>query len=128
MNELAEPLSEREIEILRLVATGVSNKEIANALSISPNTVKVHLRNILSKIGVSPGLKRRFIAIKNGIVEQPYSPDSGFSSLEPYTPPEAISPIALASQSIPESERCPSACNFGVPFFGQALLSSYYSA
>ena len=44
-------LSDREKEILKLVATGVSNKEIAYQLGISPNTVKVHLRNVFTKIG-----------------------------------------------------------------------------
>ena len=49
---LADPLSSREMEILRLVATGASNKEIAETLVIAEGTVKNHLTNILSKLGV----------------------------------------------------------------------------
>ncbi len=49
---LIEPLSERELEILRLVAKGASNKEIAAALFIAEGTVKNHLTHILSKLGV----------------------------------------------------------------------------
>jgi DNA-binding NarL/FixJ family response regulator len=49
---LVEPLSERELEILRLVARGASNKEIAGDLFISEGTVKNHLTNILGKLGV----------------------------------------------------------------------------
>jgi len=49
---LVEPLSEREIEILRLVAAGESNKEIAAQLYIAEGTVKNHVTNILGKLGV----------------------------------------------------------------------------
>lgn len=66
-----EPLSDREQEILRLVATGVTNKEIAVALRISPNTVKVHLRNIFAKIGVVSRTEATIYAIKNGLVKTP---------------------------------------------------------
>ncbi len=51
---LVEPLSERELEILRLVAAGASNKEIAGRLSIAEGTVKNHVTNILGKLEV-PG-------------------------------------------------------------------------
>ena len=46
-------LSQREIEVLRLVATGARNREVATALTISEHTVARHLQNIYSKLGVS---------------------------------------------------------------------------
>lgn len=66
-------LSDREIEIIRLVATGASNKEIANALTISPNTVKVHLRNIFGKLGVLSRTEATMTAIRMGLVDSPGS-------------------------------------------------------
>ena len=50
--ELIEPLSDRELEVLQLLAKGLSNQEIAARLYLSKHTVKVHARNIYSKLGV----------------------------------------------------------------------------
>jgi LuxR family maltose regulon positive regulatory protein len=52
-SELVEPLSEREIEVLQLIAEGLTNPEIAAKLYLSLNTVKAHTRNIYGKLGVS---------------------------------------------------------------------------
>jgi DNA-binding CsgD family transcriptional regulator len=71
MLESNSELSEREKEILRLVATGASNKEIAQQLVISPNTVKVHLRNIFAKIGVASRTEATLFALQNGYAQVP---------------------------------------------------------
>jgi LuxR family maltose regulon positive regulatory protein len=52
-SELVEPLSERELEILQRIAEGFTNREIADRLCLSLNTVKVHTRNIYGKLGVN---------------------------------------------------------------------------
>ena len=91
-----EPLSEREIEILRLVATGAANKEIALRLAISPNTVKVHLRNIFTKIGVVSRTEATLYALQNGIVVHPKQVLSTGVTLDAFTAPGATSPLALA--------------------------------
>ena len=68
MTDSNHQLSDREIEILKLVATGASNKEIATQLVISVNTVKVHLRNIFSKIGVVSRTEAAMWAVQAGLV------------------------------------------------------------
>lgn len=71
MSDQNEVLSDRELEILQLVATGAANKEIARRLVISPNTVKVHLRNIFAKIGVSSRTEATLYAIQIGLISPP---------------------------------------------------------
>lgn len=50
---LPDLLSERELEVLQLLAGGASNQEIAMALVVTPGTVKIHVSHILSKLGVN---------------------------------------------------------------------------
>jgi DNA-binding CsgD family transcriptional regulator len=64
-----ENLTERELEVLQLVATGASNQQIARQLFISVNTVKVHLRNIFAKLEVQSRTEATLYAIKEGWIE-----------------------------------------------------------
>jgi DNA-binding CsgD family transcriptional regulator len=68
MAEYGEELTEREIELLQLVATGVTNRQVAQRLSISVNTVKVHLRNIYAKLGAESRTEATVIAVREGWV------------------------------------------------------------
>ena len=64
-----DPLTEREINVLRLIAAGNSNKMIADRLSIGEATVKSHVTNILSKLGANDRAHAVTIGLKRGIIE-----------------------------------------------------------
>jgi NarL family two-component system response regulator LiaR len=63
-------LSEREFEVLRLIAAGASNSEIAEQLVISGNTVKSHVSNILSKLQLADRTQAAIFAWREGIVQE----------------------------------------------------------
>jgi NarL family two-component system response regulator LiaR len=70
--QTSEPLSGRELDILKLAAKGISNKDIADQLSLSPRTVQAHLGHIFNKLGVASrteavlyGLRRGWLALED---------------------------------------------------------------
>jgi DNA-binding NarL/FixJ family response regulator len=76
MNELRQPepsehLTERETEVLKLVAGGASNKAIAAALSIGERTVKTHVSSVMAKLGVQSRTQAALFAVRTGLVSQP---------------------------------------------------------
>jgi DNA-binding CsgD family transcriptional regulator/N-acetylneuraminic acid mutarotase len=86
-----DELSTREIEILRLVATGATNQQVARALYISPNTVKTHLRNIFGKLNVESRTEATLYAVQCGLVDVgPVSAvgarDDGADAVSPMAP------------------------------------------
>lgn len=66
---LEEPLTERELDILRLVAEGLSNKVIADRLDISERTARTHVSNILEKLHLANRTQATLYALKKGIAE-----------------------------------------------------------
>lgn len=66
--EVLEPLTERELEILRLMASGIGNREIAAALVLSEGTVKNHVSSIFSKLAVTDRTKAVLRALAMGLV------------------------------------------------------------
>lgn len=66
--DLVEPLSERELEILGVLASGASNREIANELFITEGTVKNHITNILGKLGVRDRTQAALKAKELGLI------------------------------------------------------------
>jgi two-component system, NarL family, response regulator LiaR len=66
-----EPLSEREVEVLKLVAHGLANSEIAERLAISERTVGAHISRILDKLGLTNRTQAALYALREGLVKAP---------------------------------------------------------
>ncbi len=66
-DDLIEPLTEQEEMVLRLIAAGLNNEEIARTLSITVNTVKTHIRHIFQKLGVSDRTQAAVWAVRHGL-------------------------------------------------------------
>jgi DNA-binding NarL/FixJ family response regulator len=66
--ELTDPLTERELDVLNLLAKGLSNQEIAESLKLSEGTVRNYLSTLFSKLGVSDRTKAAVLAIQHGLV------------------------------------------------------------
>jgi len=64
-----DPLTEREVEILKLVATGMPNQEIAEKLVISERTVRTHVTNILSKLHLANRTQAALYALREGLTD-----------------------------------------------------------
>jgi DNA-binding CsgD family transcriptional regulator len=90
MAEFGEPLSKRETEVLQLVTTGATNRQIAQELVVSVNTVKVHLRNIFTKLGVESRTEATLIAIREGLVSVPAAEEE-LEAADDLAPPEFLS-------------------------------------
>lgn len=69
VNAIGEALTDREVEVLRRVASGRPNKEIARALSLSEDTIKGHLRNIFAKLDVDDRTQAVTVAHRRGIIQ-----------------------------------------------------------
>lgn len=69
LDSLIEPLTSRELEVLRLLAGAASNREIAQRLKISPRTVETHLANIYGKLGVRGRTEAMLWAIREDVTD-----------------------------------------------------------
>ena len=93
-------LSRRERQVLEMVVTGASNREIADKLVISINTVKVHMRNIFEKMGVQSRTEASMRALQEGLVSVP-DQEAGSSDEADAGPAKSYLLEASAVRTIP---------------------------
>ena len=115
--DVTVPLSERELQVLEMVATGASNQQIARRLVISVNTVKVHLRNIFEKLDVQSRTEATRRAIQEGWI---VIADNGQTPPEPA--PAALQTFLLSGQPPPALRSWQQIYLAGAVFLALALV------
>jgi DNA-binding CsgD family transcriptional regulator/N-acetylneuraminic acid mutarotase len=126
MAESGETLSERELDVLRCVSSGASNKQIASELSISQNTVKVHLRNIYTKLDVSSRTEATTVAIQQGYITVSGVENSAVTTETP-TATETIAEQSIATESTTAVVEQPHKRNWRTPVLLLLLLFSIFA-
>lgn len=106
MAEKGEPLSDRELEVLLAVVNGAANKQVAQTLHISQNTVKVHLRNIFTKLDVSSRTEAVTVALQQGLVVLPGTElaDPGLNETADSTNPTIDTTPQAMETAVPKSK------------------------
>lgn len=99
MAERGEPLSERELAVIEKLLDGSTNRQIAADLHISPNTVKVHLRNIFTKLGVASRTEATTVALQRGLIEVPSIEEQAHSD-QAGQAPQPLEGLAEDNQSV----------------------------
>ena len=129
-SELGEALSERELDVIKQLALGAVNREIAETLSISPNTVKVHLRNIYTKLGVTTRTEAVAVSMQNGLIPSPGQPEStseAAASLAKSATDAIVAPADVAADPEPETasgaEAAPKATNWRLIAFASGFVA-----
>lgn len=103
------PLTARQLEIVRRLASGQSNKEIANDLELAPATVKVHVKSLLKTLGLSNRTQAAIWAVNSGLVDRPEAMEKAAGDLqrEPLPAREVEAPSDRFQTTAPEGRAAP---------------------